>query len=182
MNLTLTEVFLDMKIRRSKFLTVIFSLIPGAGHMFMGFMKRGVSLMSVFILLGALAAGLGIGFLGWIMPIIWFYSFFDCINLAWAPDEVFNAQTDDFMPTGDFYQKLKTWLLGKHRAVFGAVLVFIGIYLLIDNVILRFDYGILNGLIHSIYGAIPRLIVAGVIIFIGVRLIMGKRKELDSDE
>ena len=62
------------------------------------------------------------------------------------------------------------------------MLIFIGIYVLIDNVILRFDYGLLNGLMHDIYGAIPRLLVAGVIIFIGIRLIMGKKKEMDSDE
>lgn len=150
--------------------------------MFMGFMKRGVSLMTAFLGLGILAGGLGISFLGWIMPIIWFYSFFDCINLAWATEEVFNAQTDDFLLGGDFYDRIKSQLLGSHRSVFGAALIFLGLYLVIDNVIFQFDYGILNRVVREIYESVPRLLAAGVIIFIGIRLIIGKKKELDSDD
>jgi TM2 domain-containing membrane protein YozV len=34
--------------KKNSFLTFIFSLIPGAGQMYLGFMKRGLSLMSCF--------------------------------------------------------------------------------------------------------------------------------------
>ena len=37
-----------MRRKKSKFLTFIFSLLPGAGEMYMGFMKMGVSLMAEF--------------------------------------------------------------------------------------------------------------------------------------
>ncbi len=34
--------------KKSKFLTFVFSMLPGAGHMYMGFMNMGVSFMSAF--------------------------------------------------------------------------------------------------------------------------------------
>ena len=40
-----------MKKEKSKFLTFCFSLLPGAGHMYMGFMKMGLSLMAAFFFL-----------------------------------------------------------------------------------------------------------------------------------
>lgn len=37
--------------KKSGFLTFCFSLMPGAGEMYMGFMKQGVSIMAFFWLL-----------------------------------------------------------------------------------------------------------------------------------
>ena len=58
--------------RKSKFLTVIFSCIPGAGQMFMGFMKLGVSLMGLFFLIFVAANLTGLGFLLYLAPVLWF--------------------------------------------------------------------------------------------------------------
>ena len=49
-----------MKAKRNSFFTFLFSLLPGAGHMFMGFMKIGVSLMAAFTLVIFLASWLNI--------------------------------------------------------------------------------------------------------------------------
>lgn len=35
--------------KKNAILTFIFSMLPGAGEMYMGFMKQGVSLMSMFL-------------------------------------------------------------------------------------------------------------------------------------
>ena len=37
-----------MQRKKSRFLVFILSFIPGAGEMYMGFMKQGVTLMAVF--------------------------------------------------------------------------------------------------------------------------------------
>ncbi len=37
--------------QRSRGATVFCALLPGAGHMYMGFMKRGVSFMGLFFLI-----------------------------------------------------------------------------------------------------------------------------------
>ncbi|MCI8355555.1 MAG: hypothetical protein HFI47_10905, partial [Lachnospiraceae bacterium] len=36
--------------KKSRFLTFCFSMLPGAGEMYMGFMRTGVSLMLLFFL------------------------------------------------------------------------------------------------------------------------------------
>ena len=59
-----------------------FSLIPGAGEMYMGFLKMGVSLMSLFFAIIFIASSLWLGPLILIDIIVWFYSFFHVHNLA----------------------------------------------------------------------------------------------------
>ena len=61
--------------KKSRFLTFCCSLIPGAGEMYLGFLKQGVSIMSAFVIVYAIG--------GFIFPpltvfcaVIWFYSFF----------------------------------------------------------------------------------------------------------
>ena len=39
-----------MRHKKNRFWTFLFSLFPGAGEMYMGFMKQGVSLMTLFLL------------------------------------------------------------------------------------------------------------------------------------
>lgn len=64
----------------SKFWSAMFSLIPGCGQMYMGMMNRGLQLLTAFVgifILGVLTDGVIIA-LG---AIIWFYSFFDSLNM-----------------------------------------------------------------------------------------------------
>ena len=67
--------------KKSGFLTFCFSLVPGAGEMYMGFMRQGVSIMALFWLLIFLAAFLSIGPVLFILPILWCYSFFNVHNI-----------------------------------------------------------------------------------------------------
>ena len=64
-----------MKMKRGKFSTFLFSLIPGAGEMYLGFFKFGTSLMSLFI--GSIiCASIVFSPLILIAFVVWFYSFF----------------------------------------------------------------------------------------------------------
>ena len=49
--------------RKSRILTFLFGLMPGAGQMYLAYMKRGVSLMSMFFMLIFLAGFFNISFL-----------------------------------------------------------------------------------------------------------------------
>ena len=46
----IVEVMMMKTKKKNKFFTFCFSLFPGAGEMYMGFMKAGVSLMLLFFL------------------------------------------------------------------------------------------------------------------------------------
>lgn len=174
-----------MKSKKSNFLTVIFSFLPGAGHMYMGFMKMGLSFMAAFFTVIFLSSWLNIGPLLFILPLIWFYSFFDCINKQSLPQEEFESVEDNYMFSID---KLLVWdrsLFKKQRLFFGILLIFMGIYLIWDNVrsiIEPYMDARVYELISNFTGIVPQIIVGIAIIVIGIKLIMGKKKEGDMND
>ena len=65
--------------KKNAFLTFIFACIPGAGQMYYGYMKRGLSMITffcLFIMAGTLVDVLVVGSI-----IVWMYSFFDTYGL-----------------------------------------------------------------------------------------------------
>lgn len=171
--------------KKSSFLTFCFSLLPGAGQMYMGFMKRGSSLMAFFFLTIFLSSWLGLGPLMFLMPIIWFYAFFDTHNLRSMPDDEFYAQEDEFVVLPEYAKEKAQLIQSKYRNVLAIVLIVIGISILWNNF-----YDIVEGILPdfarivlSNFGhLIPQLFVASAIIAFGIYLIRGKKKDLDEIE
>lgn len=178
-----------MQRKKNGFWTFIFSLIPGAGEMYLGFFKQGLSLMTVFWGLIAMIALVRLDPLIYVMPIVWFYSFFHVHNLHGMPDEEFYAVEDQYI----FNLKdteLKETLGGERgRKVLAWCLIFIGIFALmpvISNGIMDalFMFG-LSGIAEQLSGymyEIPQLVIAIALIVLGVHLIKGKKKKLDKEE
>ena len=52
--------------------TFIFACWPGAGQMYLGYTKRGVSLMTAFMLTIGISGFLNIGIFSILLPVIWF--------------------------------------------------------------------------------------------------------------
>ena len=71
------------------FLVFIASLIPGAGEMYMGFRKQGVSIMLLFWGTFALGSMTGLDWLIFLIPVLWLYSFFNVHNLKSLSEEDF---------------------------------------------------------------------------------------------
>lgn len=63
----------------NKFLTFMFSLVPGGGHMYLGLMQTGLLLMSIFFASIYLASQ--IDFFAIFIPVVYFYSFFSALNI-----------------------------------------------------------------------------------------------------
>lgn len=171
-----------MKMQKNKFWNFVLSCIPGAGHMYQGFMKMGVSIMAVFFGLIAVTAWLNIEFLIFILPVIWFYSFFDSMNRNSIPKEKFDLLEDNYI----WGSKLEfDFMKGRTvRLIVATVLIIIGITLLINNatdiliyVLGNSVYYIIDSMIHYSY----QIIAAIVIIVIGIRLIIGKKKEIEKE-
>ena len=171
--------------KRNKALTIIFSLIPGGGHMFMGFMKLGVSLMALFFLLIFLSSWLSIGPLLYALPVLWFYSFFSCINMAWADEQQFSEFEDRYCFTAEDFSQMNKRLSGRGGLYIGILLLFFGIYLIFSKLVqqlyssLRVE--IAQALSDVVY-VFPQIFVGIVIVIIGVRLIIGKRRELKKND
>jgi hypothetical protein len=162
----------------------MFSFLPGAGHMFMGFMKLGSSLMALFFLIAFLSSWLNFGVLMLFSPVLWFYSFFDCICKCWANDDEFAKFEDHFLISADKFSAVNIIFKGKSKLIIGILILLIGIYLIFE-VSLRtlqmfIPYTIFN-LISSAASLLPRFVVGAAIIAIGVYLIIGKRRSNDSN-
>jgi TM2 domain-containing membrane protein YozV len=171
--------------KKNSFFTFCFSLLPGAGQMYMGFMKRGVSLMSSFFLLIFLAIWLSLEPIMLIMPIIWFYAFFDTHNLRSTPDDEFYTLEDNFILIPDFAMEKAHLLQSKYRNILAIALIVIGGTILWDNLLDIISWVMphfIRDYIRDFGRILPQLIIGAAIIALGIYLIRGKKKDLDNSE
>ena len=114
--------------QKNRFFTLVFSCCPGAGEMYMGLYRQGVSLMGLFFGTIALAAWLGFEeLIFFICPIVWCYSFFHTHNLRRMTEEEFATVEDRFI-FADYVNLDRDWKCSpKHRRVFGFVLLLIAL-------------------------------------------------------
>ena len=82
--------------KKNRLFTFCCSLLPGAGEMYLGFFKHGISVMSLFFLLLTCSGALfpPIMFLS---PVLWFYSFLHFNQLVTNPDDEFYNVEDDYL-------------------------------------------------------------------------------------
>lgn len=171
-----------MRKKKSKFLTFVFSLLPGAGHMYMGFMKTGISFMAMFFFLIFLSSFLNIGPILYILPLVWFYSFFDCLNKENSSDDDFLRLEDNYLFSADKIVNIDKGIFKKNKLFAGILLLLLGIYLVWDNftsVLQKYMPSEMYNIISDFTRNTPKIIIGVAIIVLGVRLIVGKKKECD---
>lgn len=170
--------------KKNKFFTFICSLVPGVGHMYMGFMKEGCSLLTLFSFTILIGSWLNMGPIMFILPIIWFYSFFDSMNKRSLSDSEFAALKDDYLFELDkIFIKCPDFLL-KNKTILAIIFIFIGVTILWNNFINIISRILPSALMNAIYrfsNSLPQLIFAIFIIIVGVKLILGKKSELEKE-
>lgn len=176
--------------KKSKFMAFLWSLIPGAGEMYLGFFKQGISIMAAFFTLLGISGFLEFGFLAFLAPIIWFYSFFHTNNLNSLPDEEFYTLEDDYLLHWSDLSNNKA-VIKKYRKILAGCLIFFGASILWNNFSrLIFSYVLPSlrlteeaaRLIRYITNTIPQGVVAIAIILFGIYMIKGKYEELKDDD
>lgn len=166
---------------KNGFFTFCFSFIPGAGAMYQCYMKRGLSTMMLFAL-NCVATWL-ISVAGFFLPIIWFFSFFDTWSLR-TQLKLGVAGPDKFLFFGD-NSALNADFLKKPHKYIGIGFIIVGVYLILRETLVSPFYSLMYNLrytnpqlaeaIDSFIGSIPVLLVSIVIIWLGIRLIRGKK-------
>ena len=116
-----------MQKQKRGFLLFISSLIPGAGEMYMGFFKQGISIMTLFWAIIAIAGGLNISSLVIFLPVLWFYSFFHVHNLKELPEEEFYAIEDNYILHLDRIFQNNIRLSQKHIKIAAILLIVFGV-------------------------------------------------------
>lgn len=176
-----------MKKKKNRFWLFVFSLWPGAGHMYIGFMKMGISFMMGFLLSCAVVGITGIAWLA-VLPItIYVYAFFHANNLGGLDDEQFAAIEDEYLFgfANMDYSRFK--LGGKNRNIAAAALIILGVCMLwnVGFGMLRDYMGWDNPVVRMIYYTVrdelPRAVLALLIILVGVRMLRGKSEIEEAD-
>ena len=174
-----------MQKQKRGFWLFIFSLIPGAGEMYMGFKKQGISIMLLFWGVFAVGSCTGMDWLIFLIPIIWFYSFFNVHNLKSLSEEEFYSVEDSYVLHMDKLLGDVDTLLSHHRKLTAIVLIVFGASILWNNLV-DFFYMILPGYLANVLGTfayhLPQLVIAVAIIFAGIYILTRKKDALDKEQ
>ena len=171
--------------RKHGLLLFIASCIPGCGEMYQGYMKRGVSILTAFCAVFALAVFLEIGALAVLMIPLWLFSFFDSYNLRGQTDAQAGANPDAYLfGLSDMDSRQMSALLQKRHSLVGWGLVILGVWIFYSTVadwVSDFLYQFFDAWwINRILSYdVPRLAVTVGIIALGVWFIHGPKKEKD---
>lgn len=170
-----------MKKKKNRFWLFILSLWPGAGHMYMGFMKMGLSFTLGFMILCMIVGVTNIGAFA-VLPItLYIYSFFHANNLGGLDDESFMAVEDEYLFGLGSLKNQPVKIDQKVRKAAAVVLIVVGIYMLWNVLfeLLRSFFGWDNPVIRAVYyfmrDDVPRAVIGIAIICFGVILLRGKR-------
>lgn len=166
---------------KNRLLLFLFSFMPGAGQMYLGMMKKGVFLMSLFCGVIFVSAFFSVEFLLFLLPVIWFYAFFDALNSGHLTYEERKLIDSDFsLDTYQIFSGDMQSVLQKRHALIGGLCILAGFYVIFDNVLREFIWRldeILPG-IYSVFHKLPTLVIAIVIIIWGIRLVKGEKQPL----
>lgn len=173
-----------MQKKKSRFWLFIWSLIPGAGQMYLGFMKMGLSLILGFMVLIAVAALTNLGVLAIFPVALYIYSFFHANNLGALNDAEFYSIKDQYlfgMEGLDSIEKMRIGISRKYRKIAAAVMIVIGVIMLWNMVfdclvdIFGWNNLYLRMIITFMNYRMPRAVIAVAVIWIGISLIRGKK-------
>ena len=115
--------------RKHGLLLFIAACIPGCGEMYQGYMKRGISILTAFCAVFALAVFLEIGALAVLMIPLWLFSFFDSYNLRGQTDAQAESNPDAYLfGLSDMDSRRMSDLLRKRHSLVGWGLVILGVY------------------------------------------------------
>lgn len=167
--------------KKNGILTLLFACIPGAGQMYQGYMKRGLSLITMFFL--CIMAGMLLEPLVLTALIVWMYSFFDTFNLR-AQFIAGTAPADDYLVhfnTKD--ARLTLFFRDSHKLV-GWALIALGAMVAYQNIIMRvlgdvmWRWGQNSPFFRAVYlmlDELPEVVVCVALIVCGVWLVRGPK-------
>jgi len=136
-------------------ITLALSIIPGAGHLYLGYQKKGLIIMGAFSFSVFFMGWLGISLLLFLLPLIWFYSFFDAMHTVdGSNEEIINQQI--------IFPEIKPeWV--------GYALIGIGVMIMMERVL----YPLID---YAIRRYIQTTIVSLIFILAGIFMLVKNKK------
>lgn len=146
---------------KNKVLAIFFSMCPGAGHMYLGYLRQGMQLMCSFFLLAFAMCWLNLDMLIFLLPVVWFYSIFSTYHLL-----------EKEIDTADGNLEIMQWLKPKWL---GIGLIFMGTLTLFYQLAAPFIDGVVLHYIQTGFAA-------AVLICFGMKLLLGSKENKIKEE
>lgn len=153
--------------KKSKVLAMFLSMLPGAGHMYLGLQRRGLQLMAAFLFSIYILDVLHLSLFLFLIPILWFFSFFDALQ-----------QVSRYESGGSKDVPIVEWLINHQRWV-GIGLLALGAFYIVDQVAVPTLYRYIDDYRIRIWydQYFQTTIVSLVLIIAGVKLLAGSKKK-----
>lgn len=166
--------------KRNGFLNFCFAFIPGAGQMYQGYMKRGISIMAAFGLTVTLISTFGGVLFPMLLAVLWAAAFFDTFNVAHRTEEERREKPDDWV-WNDIDLGQKKWNI-SHQRVIGIACIVLGAWLCLDQMPpFLSEMGVdLGGITWILRRYVPSIVLALALIWFGFRFIVGPVKKDNS--
>ncbi|WP_312475887.1 hypothetical protein [Neobacillus sp.] len=172
-------IYEDFELRRedgkkSKAIATFLSIFPGAGHLYLGLQRRGIQLMAAFLFSVYILDVLRLGIFLFLIPIIWFYSFFDAMQKV----SRYGEEKVEDVPIIAYFLNHQRWV--------GIGLILMGLYYLVMNVLLKALSPIINRLINFdimywIQGYLQTVLVCVLLIGGGIKLLSGSKQKKEAE-
>ena len=169
--------------KKNGILTLLFACIPGAGQMYQGYMKRGLSLITMFCLFIIVGSATGLDALVVGCIVVYMYSFFDTFNLR-AQIIAENAPADDYLVHINWKDKrMQDFMMDSHKLL-GWGLIALGGLVAYENIIMRvfgdvmWRWGQNNPVFRAIYlmlDELPQIVTCVALIVCGLWLVRGPK-------
>ena len=166
---------------KNGFLTFCCAFIPGAGQMYQGYMKRGLSLILTAYLIGMVSSLLNPVLL--LLVVVWMYSFFDTFNLR-AQIGAGTAPQDDYLVHINWHdQRMEQFMLDSHKLL-GWGLIALGALVAYQNILMNtlgdivWRWGQSSPFFRALYlmmDQLPEVVVCVALIICGAWLVRGPK-------
>ncbi|WP_026564682.1 DUF6677 family protein [Bacillus sp. UNC41MFS5] len=171
-------IFEDFEMRRedgkkSKSIATFLAIFPGAGHLYLGLQRRGIQLMAAFLFSIYILDTLRLGIFLFLIPIIWFYSFFDAMQKV----SRYGEETIEDVPIIAYFINHQKWV--------GIGLVLMGLYYLVMNVLLPAFSPFLNRLVNiDVMYWVQSYLQTGLVCILliggGIKLLSGSKQKREA--
>jgi hypothetical protein len=168
-------IFEDFETRRedgkkSKSIATFLSIFPGAGHLYLGLQQRGIQLMAAFLFSIYILDVLRLGIFLFLIPIIWFYSFFDAMQKV----SKYGEEKIEDVPIISYLINHQKWV--------GIGLVVMGLYYLLMNVVIPVFSPMISNIIQiDLMFWIQRYFQTGLVCVLliggGIKLLSGSKQK-----
>ena len=150
----------EIKKSNRKAIAMALSIIPGAGHMYLGHQKKGLIIMGAFFFTIFFMGWLSLSLFLFVLPLIWFYSFFDALHSV----------------NGNNYEEISFELSMIKLEWVGWGLVTIGILIVVERIL----YPLIP---YQMRNYIQTSIVSIIFILGGIKLLVkNKREEIHEED